>query len=152
MSYGDLTQAEADALMAMEKHRADNSVWRYPREGDAVTIPLLSLDRHEEFLLDLSRGRINLMKVKYQERARNVEVLVRLELDGPPHRNPDDTEIACPHIHVYKEGYGVKWAMPLPQDTFSNLSDVYKTLDEFMAFCNVKTPPRFRKTQTELPL
>jgi hypothetical protein len=82
MSANDMTQAEADALMAMEKHRIDDRVWTYPRGGVAEAILLVSSDKREEFLIDLSRGSINLMKVKYQERARQVEVLVRLIWEG----------------------------------------------------------------------
>lgn len=67
-------------------------------------------------------------------------ILARLDIGGPPHRNPDGEEIACPHLHVYREGYGDKWAFPLP-DSFSNHEDAWKTLFEFMDFCNVSTRP-----------
>ncbi|MFW9280162.1 DUF6978 family protein [Glaesserella parasuis] len=26
--------------------------------------------------------------------------MVRLDIEGPPHRNPDGEEIICPHIHL----------------------------------------------------
>ena len=57
-----LTQAEADGLLAMEKHRVDDKVWSLPHSGGSVTIPLVSVDGRESFLLDLRRGRINLAK------------------------------------------------------------------------------------------
>jgi hypothetical protein len=28
---------------------------------------------------------------------------MRLDLDAAPHRNPDDQEIACPHLYVYRD-------------------------------------------------
>lgn len=82
-------------------------------------MPLQSLDKREHFLLDLSRGRIDLQKVKMQNRGRQVVVLVRLYLEGALHRNPDDTEVPAPHLHVYREGYGDKWAVPGPPNTLA---------------------------------
>ena len=73
----NLTQEEANALIAMEKHVIDPSKeWEYPDLGGSISIPLQSLDRHEQFLLDLSRGRIDLLKGKFQDRARQAVVLV----------------------------------------------------------------------------
>ena len=67
----DLTQAEADALIGMEKRRVDERSWDYPAAvGGAISIPLISADRQETFALDISRGRIDLRKGKYQNRAR----------------------------------------------------------------------------------
>lgn len=137
----NLTQSEADALIAMEKHRANDDRPSFPMGGESVVLPLQSSDRREQFLLDLSRGRIDLLKVKMQNRGRQVVVLVRLDLGGAPHRNPDDEEIPVPHLHVYREGFGDKWAIPVPAGRFSNLSDVWVTLEEFMRFCNITQPP-----------
>jgi hypothetical protein len=106
-----------------------------------LTVPLQSPDKREHFLLDLSRGRIDLKKVKMQNRGRQVVVLVRLDLGGAPHRNPDDTEVPAPHLHVYREGYGDKWAEPVPAQHFSNLSDFWKTFQDFLRYCNVTQPP-----------
>lgn len=145
MAEINLTQAEADALIAMEKHRASEDWFDFPMGGQSVVLPLQSLDRREQFLLDLSRGGIDLLKVKMQNWGRQVVVLVRLDLGGAPHRNPDDEEIPVPHLHVYREGYGDKWAVPVPADHFSNLSDVWVTLEEFMRFCNITQPPRIER-------
>lgn len=141
----NLTQAEADALIAMEKHRANEERADFPMGGQYVVLPLQSADKREQFLLDLSRGRIDLLKVKMQNRGRQVVVLVRLDLGGAPHRNPDDEEIPVPHLHVYREGYGDKWAVPVPADHFSNLADVWVTLEEFMRFCNITQPPHIER-------
>ena len=114
----DLTQEEADALIAMPKNRTNDEVVFYPGPGKPVAIPLVSDDKRENFLLDIRRGRI--------------------DLGGAPHRNPDGEEIACPHLHVYKEGYGTKWAKPVPPDKFPNAEDLWKTLQDFMGYCNSK--------------
>ena len=137
----NLTQAEADALIAMEKHRVTEDRTDFPMGGESVVLPLQSADRREQFLLDLSRGRINLQKVKMQTRGRQVVVLVRLDLDGAPHRNPDGEEIPVPHLHVYLEGYGDRWARRVPTDRFRSVDDVWAAFEDFLQFCNITQPP-----------
>jgi len=141
----NLTQGEADALIAMEKHRTTEDRSDFPMGGDSLVLPLQSPDKREQFLLDLSRGRIDLQKVKMQNRGRQVVVLVRLDLGGAPHRNPDGEEIATPHLHVYREGYGDKWAMPVPADRFQDTSDVWTTLPDFLQYCNITQPPHIER-------
>lgn len=145
MADMNLTQAEADALIAMEKHRINEDRSDFPMGGQALVLPLQSSDKREQFLLDLSRGRIDLLKVKMQNRGRQVVVLVRLDLGGAPHRNPDNEEIPAPHLHVYREGYGDKWAIPIPADRFTATTDLWTTLEEFMGFCSITQPPHIER-------
>ena len=100
----DLSQAEADALLAMEKVVADSEAHEFPGIARGVTIPLLSKDKRVEFFLDISRGRIDLGKVTYQNRGRRIVILARLDIAGPPHTNPDGERVECPHLHLYREG------------------------------------------------
>lgn len=140
-----LTQADADALLAMEKERVDDVVYEYPGLGGALRIPLQSSDKHEFFTLDVSRSQINLSKGTYQNRARSVIILARLDFGGAPHRNPDDQEIQCPHLHVYREGFGDRWAIPLPAQHFTSTGDPWFILAEFMKFVNIISPPDLRR-------
>ena len=78
----NLTQEEADTLISMEKERVDSRVWDYPSLGGRLSIPLVSTDRQESFILDLNRARINLTKRTYQNRGRKVVVLVRLDWEA----------------------------------------------------------------------
>jgi hypothetical protein len=141
MAEINLTQGEADTLISMEKHRVNTERHDFPMNGQKVTLPLHSVDKREQFLLDIYRGRIDLLRGNYQNRARQVVVLVRLDFGGPPHRNPDDEEIPCPHLHLYREGYGHKWAVPIPAEHFTNPGDKWITLEEFMSYCNITQPP-----------
>jgi len=140
-----LTQAEADALIAMPKHRVDDAEVEYPSLGGRVSVSLVSENRHENFLLDVSRGRIDLRKGMYQTRARQIVILVRLDFGGPTHRNPDNEDIPCPHLHVYREGYGDRWATPVPALVFLDPTDLWQTLVDFLRFCNVVEPPCFTR-------
>jgi hypothetical protein len=137
----NLTQAEAEALLAMEKRRVDDHAHNYPGLGGDIRIPLTSHDKRENFFLDISRGTISLSKGKYQNRARHVVILARLDFGGAAHRNPDDQEISCPHLHLYREGYGAKWAFPLPAESFTSPEDLWQTLIDFMRYCHIIEPP-----------
>jgi hypothetical protein len=148
MSDASVTQIEADALLALEKHRVDETLHRFPFLNSHVTIPLVSQDRREEFQLDIRRGRIDLAKVTYQNRARSILILARLDLAGPPHRNPDGEDIPCPHLHVYREGYGDKWAYPAAPTEFTDLDDLWASLDDFMRYCNITKTPNILRTLT----
>lgn len=141
-----LTQAEADLLIAMEKHRVNDDQWQYPDLGGSISIPLVSSDRRENFVLDLYRGRIDLAKGSYQNRSRQVIVLVRLDFGGQPHRNPDGEEVPSPHLHVFREGFGDKWAVPTSSDRFPHVhTNLWETLNDFMVFCNVTKQPLIQK-------
>jgi hypothetical protein len=63
--------------------------------------------------------------------------LVRLDLNGAPHRNPDGKEIEGTPLHIYQENYGDKWAYPIDIKDFLNITDLWKTLDDFMKYCNI---------------
>jgi len=138
-----LAQAEADALIAMLKYRVDEASWNYPDLGGKVSVPLIGENRRENFLLDVSRGRIDLSRGTFQNRARQIIVLVRLDFGGTPHRNPDGLEMACPHLHVYREGYADKWAIPIPESAFPRIEDHWESLHDFMNYCNIAKPPFF---------
>jgi hypothetical protein len=145
MAEIDLNQNVADMLIAMEKHRLDDREWNEPALGGSICIPLASPDGREAFLLDISRGRIDLCKGTYQDRARNAVVLVRLDFGGQPHRNPDGQEVSSPHLHLYREGYGDKWAFPVPANFFPDVSVAGRALDDFMAYCKITRPPRVNR-------
>lgn len=149
-----LTQAEADALIVMPKKRVGNQVFDFPMAGEALSIPVVSTDGRESFLVDISRGRIRLTKCSYQERYQGVIILVRLDIDGRPHTNPslrnvplsylesyNGQTINCPHLHLYVEGFMDKWAIPAPSDVFSRTNDIYGTLYDFFDYCKIIEPP-----------
>jgi hypothetical protein len=141
----DITQAEADALIEMEKRRAVDDLLLFPIRGGRLCVALTSLDKRENFSLDITRAQIRLTKATYQNRARQAIILLRLDLDGPPHRNPDGEEIRCPHLHLYREGYGDKWAIAAPADRYPDTSDLFATFQAFMVHCNITDPPRIEK-------
>jgi hypothetical protein len=138
------TQQEADALMRLEKHCDPAQTYDFPGLGGHLRIPMLSGDRRAEFTLDVQRGSIALGKNTYQTRTMTAVVLARLDIGGGPHRNPDGAEVPCPHVHTYREGYGDRWAHPLP-DGAGGASDYWGLLSWFMDICNVATRPNIAR-------
>lgn len=145
MAVVNLAQHVADALFAMEKHRESDEVVPFDRLGQSESIKLISADKSEKFLLDLHRGRQSFVQVSMQQRARKDVVLVRLDINGPPHRNPQSKEfIYGPHLHLYREHYKDSWAFPAPGDIFSDLDNELTTFREFMRYCNISKPPNIK--------
>ena len=136
-----LTQAEADQFMQMAKH--------FVRPPATITIPpgpddtyeLAGPNNRETFLLDVWRGTLRLSKLKYQNRVQTAVILVRLDVDGAPHTNPDGERLSGTHLHLFREGFDDKWAYPVDHAKFSMLSDHGTTLHDFCAFCNIEAPP-----------
>ena len=81
-------------------------------------------------------------KGTYQNRARKTIVLARLDFGGQPHRNPDGQHVGSPHLHLYREGHGHKWAFEVPSDRFpTDTANPWIMLQDFMRFCNVVDRP-----------
>jgi hypothetical protein len=138
-----LTQTEANTLIAMEKTFVHPATISMPA-GTDQTHELISPDKRERFLLDLWRGMFRLSKFKYQTRGRKVIVLVRLDIDGAPHTNPDGTKLNGTHIHLYRQGFEDKWASPLDPGQFANPADIERTLGDFCRYCNIQDVPQFQ--------
>jgi hypothetical protein len=138
-----LTQAEADSLIAMAKTFVNRVTIKLP-PGTDETHELVGDDGREQFLLDLWRGTIRISKLKFQNRARKVIVLARLDLNGAPHTNPDGQRLGGTHLHVYREGYEDRWAFPLDRTQFTNPADFRQAFDDFCRFCNIRDVPQFQ--------
>ena len=136
-----LSQREADSLFALEKHRVDEKLYEFPDMGGSLRIPLIAVNGREEFQLTVYRGKIDLAKVTYQNLARQVVVLARIDLGGAPHRNPDGEEIPSPHLHLYREGFGDKYAIALPKELAEHSGDHWDALNAFLRFCHITVPP-----------
>jgi len=141
----DLPQAVADDLLALEKRSSSDTEHAFPLAGEFLCLPLESLDQREQFSLDVRRARFVITKATIQGRGRQVVVLARLDIDGPPHRNPDGEEVPCPHLHIYREGYGDKWAYPADASNFPPGADAWDLYQRFLEYFNVTEPPRVER-------
>ena len=113
-------------------------------------IPFVSSDNKEEFLFDISRHEIKVSKITYQNRVRKIFPLRRLDIEGPPHKNPgveevplpllkpyNDAVISCPHLHIYVEFYMDKWAVPADIFLKLNRNDLFENMLAFSKYCNI---------------
>jgi len=128
----------------MEKGKIGDEVYKISTMTRKIEIPLQSLDKREEFILNITNGKIVLKRRTHQMRARKAIILTRICFNRP-HTNPDGSAVGVPHIHIYKEGYGDKWAYEIPKDKFTDLGDYYKTLLDFMDYCNIVNKPNTEK-------
>lgn len=71
--------------------------------------------------------------------------LVRIDIDSPPHMNPDGTKISRNHIHIFKETDNdtgnLPWAYDLEtfkQIKFDKNNIVFvEVFSEFCKYCNI---------------
>lgn len=139
-----LEQSEADRLLDARKwfSRTVGVIDLHP--GVEQEYRLRSSVPQEVFHLDVRRNSVRLSKVTYQHRVRVEVRLARLDLGGSPHRNPPPNydRIPTPHLHLYREGYGDKWAYPLGSfDFVTDPTDYSRTLREFCDWCNIDGVP-----------
>lgn len=145
-----MEQSTADYLISLEK-RINDSYISLPLVNDKLTLNVQSIDGNETFLLDVNRaGSIRLSRCTFQERYSVTIILVRLDLDdGKSHQNPDGKVIRGPHIHIYKEGYGDRWAYLLSEIdsfSFSNTLDLLTSFTEFCSYCNISNIPAIQRS------
>jgi len=153
-----LTQSEADALFTMPKKPKSSDPLTFPYTGGKLLVEFVSLDGREVFLFNITRASIEVLKCTYQKRARQVEILRRLDIGGSPHTNPEvenvpldflapynGLEIQCPHLHIYVEGFAAKWAIPAPAEMLNSNNDLYTVMESFLRYCNVTEMPNIER-------
>ena len=136
-----MTDLEFMDLMNMQKLFVEKNC-QLPNNGDTKIFDLISNDANEKFLLDVDRkGRIELSKFKLQNRYAQTKLpLVRIDIDSPPHMNPDGTKVSRNHIHIYKDMENdtgnLPWAYDLEGfDGVKFDSDNIQFMDVFISFC-----------------
>lgn len=103
-----LEQWEADRLLKLPKTYSLSLVVDLgPGVDDDHQVE--SSDGTEFFVLDVRVSRRNPRKARFQLRYRREIVLARLCM-SVPHSNPDGVLLGFPHLHLYKEDHGAKWA------------------------------------------
>lgn len=154
-----LTQAEADRLLAEPKREARGEAHTFPAPAGHLVIPLVSIDGRRDFLVDVSRSQLRLERIWYQLRARRVDILCRLCLNGKRHTNPDSfppegrsdllalrgITMPATHLHIYIEGFDDSWAVHAPQDLVPAPPDPVRTLRAFLRRCGLVDTPILSK-------
>lgn len=141
-----LLQSEIDYLLNLVKVLTAKTI-TIPSPGYHIELDASSLIDNEKFLVDVNRkGTINLKKCTFQTRYQRSVILLRLDIEGSPHRNPDGEVIPCPHLHIFREGYGDSWAYPLSAHIVTDTNDIAQVLIDFLLYNNVnKIPPVYQQ-------
>lgn len=134
-----LPQLRADDLLAADKIKATETNFHLTSTiKKPVSIPLIAPSiAGETFSLDVAQKRI-VLKLKCQLRC-TTEAVVLARLDfASPHRNPDGTEVGVPHLHVYREGYGDRFAYEVPTGMLKDPDDPLQVLLDFLATYHIE--------------
>ncbi|WP_298014080.1 DUF6978 family protein [uncultured Megasphaera sp.] len=137
-----LTQREADTLREIEKAFINPASVRLPERQEKQIYNLWyrrNDRRKDDMAISAFRGKKNPRKVSFRLLYAQGIMLARIDTqDITSHTNPDGTRIEPlePHIHIYKEGYGDKFAYPLPTE-FNHTDDIIGLFMDFLAYSNV---------------
>lgn len=136
-----MTDLEFQNLMELTKRFVRDEV-ELPKNGENETYDLESTSTRDKFYLDVDRrGRIELSRFKLQNRYAVTKLpLIRIDIDSPPHLNPDGTKTSRNHIHIYKQmdndTGNLPWAYDL--ETFDKINfngENINFMEIFLAFC-----------------
>lgn len=145
-----IPQSWADNLISMSKRLSGNPGIVIPIPGSYTEFEAESMDGREKFIFSIERGTMRLSKYSEQERYAETVPLVRLCVDFKEHTNPQEyipkdpnlvqfaqLNMGRTHLHIYQEEVGTKFAIPVPAQDFSNLSNPSITTLNFLKYCNV---------------
>ena len=135
-----MTCEEAQALIQLLKKIIDVNGFLIPKQGSKSAINIVSVfSDNDRFKVDFNRTSM-IRKDKYTLLLRygKDHGLLRIDVGGPNHTNPDGTIVPCPHIHVQPHDTGMwdAWAYSIPV-VFCNVQDRIDTLRQFLEYCNV---------------
>jgi hypothetical protein len=129
-----LSDIEFQRLLDLQKRFDNLKRIVLPVAGKSVRFDIVCEEPDAQFILDFDRsGRIEL-KHKTQLRYHTAVVLVRIDINAPPHMNPDDQLIGRNHIHLYREGYDDKWAYDI-SSVIPRYHDGVTVTEIFQLFC-----------------
>ena len=91
----------------------------------------------EAFSLDVTQKRI-VLKLKCQLRSTTHSAILAWLDFASPHRNPDGTTVGVPYLHVYREGYGDRFAYEVAPAILRNPDDPLQVLLDFLATYHIE--------------
>lgn len=149
-----------NSLKAITEHEQEIVI---PVDGTADRMELK--DHSYYFWVDINRKghRLKKFTLQLREQQRKEFPLLRLDIYGPPHQNPEGDfpmageKIPCPHIHIAHPEYGISIAYPL-NNTYAKMfipdeviDDALVIVKEFLVRCNVANIDAYTYTyQSEL--
>ncbi len=133
----DLTQAEFEFLLNLEKEFEDKSTLNLYPAPLQWTRKIKSIPTKDIFCLDFYRGTFKIQKYTFNHRYRQTLPIFRFDSYGV-HTNPDGEKVEEFHIHIYKEGFGDKFAYPASEFGIDNDDTMDIVLQKILRYCNIK--------------
>ena len=128
--------------MALDKHFLKKSL-TLPKSGETVCYDVISNTSNDEFKMDIDRSSSIELSTKCKLQNRYVAEripLVRIDIDSPPHMNPDGTKLSRNHIHIYREAGHIPgklpWACELTEVMENYDPETSTFMDVFNWFCD----------------
>lgn len=140
-----MTDTEFKQLLELNKIFVKNPI-KLPQQGYYKEYDVNSKTTNDKFIIDVDRrGMIELSKYKIQTRYEKTKLpLIRIELNGPPHMNPDGRKLSRNHIHIYRETENDTGNLPWAYDLsdfrdydFGNDFDFSIIFFKFCDFCHI---------------
>lgn len=133
-----MTIEKAQELINVMKQILATGIYYLPASGEMNKIPMQSLrSPKDKFIVYINR-KSTIVPNKYSLQLHYPEEnLLKIDVNGGVHVNPDGTKVAGTHIHMRTkdEGRWDKWAFELPA-IFGNSDDCAATLTEFLQYCH----------------
>lgn len=136
----ELSQSEFDYLMNQEKRFEDESTILLGPAPLQWSKKIQSTSTKDTFSLDFYRGTFRLEKYTYNHRFKQTTVLMRFDSYGE-HSNPDGERISGHHVHIYKEGFGDKFAYPASNYGIESSDTIEVVMQKILVYCNIKIIP-----------
>lgn len=132
INRGDImTQEEAEELINILKELYTKCL-KIPFPSQTLEYECKAVSEKSLFLINVYRSGRNNKKCTFQARTKGKnEVLMRLDVNPSPHRNPDNTMIYGSHLHIFKEGYGMTYAFPFDVEDDNLTSNFIQFLNHF---------------------
>ena len=146
---GELSQQEADKLLELLKKCVDTKI-SMPSQGFREDLDVYAIERrNEKFIISINRRNSVEDKVSFVARyLKDNTILLRLDIaPTAPHKNPPGfqyEEIQGTHLHIYREGYESKYAMPfdvndeLLEDKFLNFLNMFNVIEKPVIICQTE--------------
>jgi hypothetical protein len=136
-----LTQIEFDHIMSLQKQFEDSITPLILGPGPIRwTRILVSTETKEEFIMDYRKGHISISKFTINHRFRNSVNLLRYDHTGR-HTNPDGVTLDGPHIHLYREGFDDKFAVPATEMGINISDEIQLIFRKVLQICNIQNSP-----------
>lgn len=135
-----LSQKQIDELLDILKIvKYQKEDFSFPQYGTKQALEAFSKDNKEKFLIDIqpTKSKRRGKKITFQERYNKDIILLRLDLFGPPHTNPDGKIISGNHLHIIREEFDERFAIEIPE-SFIDVEDRVQTLIDFLKYCKVQ--------------